>query len=254
MAELDQTDERLETSEPEACSCSADVDVEDGSCVAEGADADACAREPYETADSAEPEEIPSLILGDEAEHDADLHEEIISSDIAWRGKIFDVERLEVRLPNGRTSLRDVVRHRGAVAIVALTETGKIALVRQYRTSLDRVTVEIPAGKLDPGEEPAVAARRELREETGFVADELVPLVSVAPSPGYSDEVVHVYLAHGLRFVGASPDADEFLNVDMVDMSELVAAVLDGSVTDAKTVAGILAAHAREAALRRRSK
>ena len=241
MAELDQTDERLETSEPEACSCSADVDVEDGSCVAEGADADACAREPYETADSAEPEEIPSLILGDEAEHDADLHEEIISSDIAWRGKIFDVERLEVRLPNGRTSLRDVVRHRGAVAIVALTETGKIALVRQYRTSLDRVTVEIPAGKLDPGEEPLECAKRELKEETGFVAGRIAYLTTIASSCGFSDELIHIYLATQLSFEGAKPDEDEFLNVDLVPVNELVDAVLDGKIEDSKTVVGALA-------------
>ncbi len=241
MAELDQTDERLETSEPEACSCSADVDVEDDSCVAEEADADACAREPYETADSPEPEETPSLILGDEAEHDADLHEEVISSDIAWRGKIFDVERLEVRLPNGRTSLRDVVRHRGAVAIVALTETGKIALVRQYRTSLDRVTVEIPAGKLDPGEEPLECAKRELKEETGFVAGRIAYLTTIASSCGFSDELIHIYLATQLSFEGAKPDEDEFLNVDLVPVNELVDAVLDGKIEDSKTVVGALA-------------
>lgn len=191
---------------------------------------------------------------GDADARDAALHEQIGADEPVWRGGVIDVHNLSVTLPDGAAEHRDVVRHPGGVAVVAVTPGGQVPVVRQYRTPFDAVTVEIPAGKLDPGEEPAVAARRELREETGFVADELVPLVSVAPSPGYSDEVVHVYLAHGLRFVGASPDADEFLNVDMVDMSELVAAVLDGSITDAKTVAGILAAHAREAALHRRSK
>ena len=105
------------------------------------------------------PEEVPSaedgghLVPGDEGEHDAELHEQILTQETMWSGKIFDVERMEVKLPNGRCSVRDVVRHCGAVAIVALTENGKIALVRQYRTALDRVTVEIPAGKMDPGEE-----------------------------------------------------------------------------------------------------
>ena len=181
------------------------------------------------------------LVPGDEGEHDFELHEEILASDTAWSGKIFNVERMEVRLPSGRCSVRDVVRHPGAVAVVALTEMGKIALVRQYRTSLDRVTVEIPAGKLEPGEDPLEAARRELVEETGYTAGELVPLVSVAPSPGYTDEVVRVYLARDLTFTAQHTDGDEFLNVDLVPLDEVRAAVLSGAVIDAKTVAGILA-------------
>lgn len=202
---------------------------------------DDAGREPYETTESPEPEEVPSLILGDEAEHDADLHEQILSSEIAWSGKIFNVERMDVRLPNGRTSVRDVVRHRGAVAIVALTETGKIALVRQYRTALDRVTVEIPAGKLDPGEEPLECAKRELKEETGFVAGRIAYLTTIASSCGFSDELIHIYLATQLGFEGAEPDEDEFLNVDLVPVNELVDAVLDGKIEDAKTVVGALA-------------
>ncbi|HIR90545.1 MAG TPA: NUDIX hydrolase [Candidatus Limicola stercorigallinarum] len=190
--------------------------------------------------DMEEPE-APSLVLGDEAEHDADLHEEVLSSEIAWKGKIFDVERMKVRLPNGRTSVRDIVRHHGAVAIVALTETGKIALVRQYRASLGRVTVEIPAGKLEPGEDPLACARRELKEETGFVPGRIAYLTTIASSCGFSDELIHIYLATQLDFEGAQPDEDEFLNVDLVPVNELVDAVLDGKIEDAKTVVGALA-------------
>lgn len=186
-------------------------------------------------------EELPALVLGDEAEHDADLHEEIVDSDIAWRGKIFDIERLSVRLPSGRPAVRDVVRHPGAAAIVALTENGKIALVRQYRTALDRVTVEIPAGKLDPGEDPLDCAKRELKEETGFVAGRIAYLTTIATSCGFSDEIIHIYLATQLEFEGAHPDDDEFLNVDLVPVQELVDAVLDGKIEDAKTVVGALA-------------
>lgn len=182
-----------------------------------------------------------SLVLGDEAEHDADLHEQILDSEIAWQGKIFNVERMEVRLPNGHTSMRDVVRHCGAAAVVALTENGKIALVRQYRTSLDRVTVEIPAGKLDPGEDPLECAKRELKEETGFVAGRIAYLTTIATSCGFSDELIHIYLATQLSFEGANPDEDEFLNVDLVPVNELVDAVLDGKIEDAKTVVGALA-------------
>ena len=169
-----------------------------------------------------EMEDLPALVLGDEAEHDAELHEEVIDSEIAWRGKIFDVERLQVRLPNGHTSVRDVVRHRGAAAVVALTTSGKIALVRQYRTSLGRVTVEIPAGKLDPGEDPLECAKRELKEETGFVAGRIAYLTTIATSCGFADELIHIYLATQLSFEGARPDDDEFLNVDLVPVGELV--------------------------------
>ena len=182
-----------------------------------------------------------SLVLGDEGEHDADLHEEIVDIDIAWRGKIFNVERMNVRLPNGHASVRDVVRHPGAAAIVALTTNGKIVLVRQYRTALDRVTVEIPAGKLDPGEDPLECAKRELLEETGFSAGRIAYLTTIATSCGFSDELINIYLATQLEFAGANPDDDEFLNVDLVPVNELVDAVLDGKIEDAKTVVGALA-------------
>ena len=207
----------------------ASIEVEDGDRTEENA------------SPTPEMEDLPALVLGDEAEHDADLREEVIDSEIAWRGKIFDVERLNVRLPNGHTSTRDVVRHRGAAAVVALTTSGKIALVRQYRTSLGHVTVEIPAGKLDPGEDPLDCAKRELKEETGFAAGKIAYLTTIATSCGFSDELIHIYLATQLSFEGARPDDDEFLNVDLVPVKELVDAVLDGKIEDAKTVVGALA-------------
>lgn len=186
----------------------------------------------------------PMLALGDDDPRDAGLHEKILSEETAYRGKILDVRSLDVELPNGRRSKRDVVRHPGASAVVALTETGKIVLVRQYRTALDRVTVEIPAGKLDPGEDPLDCARRELREETGFTPRRIRYLTSIASSCGFSDEIIHIYLATQLEFEGASPDEDEFVNVDLVPLTELVDAVLDGKVEDAKTVVGALACDA----------
>ena len=197
--------------------------------------------EEIEEIEEAEEAEDTQLVLGDDDERDAGLHEEVISQETAWSGKIFDVECLEVKLPNGHVSRRDVVRHHGAVAIVALTESGKIALVRQYRTALDRVTVEIPAGKLEPGEDPLDCAKRELKEETGVVPGRIAYLTTIASSCGFSDELIHLYLATQLSFEGANPDEDEFLNVDLVDVQELVDAVLDGKIEDAKTVVGALA-------------
>ena len=188
---------------------------------------------------SGAPEER-GLVLGGDDPRDAQLEEKPLSEDLAWSGRIFNINRLQVELPDGRNAVRDVVRHPGAVAIVALTEDGRICLVRQYRTALGRVTVEIPAGKLDPGEDPLEAASRELVEETGMQAEKIAFLTTIASSDGFCDELIHIYMATGLSFSKSSPDADEFINVDLVDLRELIDAVLDGRIEDAKTVVGAL--------------
>ncbi|MCR4870124.1 MAG: NUDIX hydrolase [Atopobiaceae bacterium] len=184
--------------------------------------------------------EARDLVLGDDDPRDAELSEVITAEDTMFSGLIFDVNRIHVTLPNGHESARDVVRHRGAVAVVALTDDGRICLVRQYRTALDRVTVEIPAGKLDPGEDPLTCAKRELLEETGMVADRMAFLTTLATTPGFTDERIHLYMATGLTFGPAHPDEDEFLNVDLVPLDELIDAVLDGRIEDSKTVCGAL--------------
>lgn len=188
---------------------------------------------------SGAPEER-ELVLGDDDPRDAGLAEHPMTEDVAWTGRIFNVNRLQVELPDGRRALRDVVRHPGAVAIVALTEEGRICLVRQYRTALGRVTVEIPAGKLSAGEDPLECANRELLEETGMVAEKMAFLTTIASSDGFCDELIHIYMATGLTFAKSSPDDDEFINVDLVEVGELVDAVLDGRIEDAKTVVGAL--------------
>lgn len=188
---------------------------------------------------SGAPEER-ELVLGDDDPRDAGLAEKPLTEDVAWTGRIFNVNRLQVELPDGRRALRDVVRHPGAVAVVALTAEGRICLVRQYRTALGRVTVEIPAGKLAPGEDPLECANRELLEETGMVAEKMAFLTTIASSDGFTDELIHIYMATGLTFGKSSPDDDEFINVDLVEVSELVDAVLDGRIEDAKTVVGAL--------------
>ena len=188
---------------------------------------------------SGAPEER-DLVLGDDDPRDADLAERPLTEDVAWTGRIFNVDRLRVELPDGRVAIRDVVRHPGAVATVALTEDGRICLVRQYRTALGRVTVEIPAGKLAPGEDPLECAGRELLEETGMSAEKIAFLTTIATSDGFCDELIHIYMATGLEFSRSDPDADEFINVDLVPLEELVDAVLDGRIEDAKTVVGAL--------------
>ena len=188
---------------------------------------------------SGAPEER-ELVLGDDDPRDAALAEHPVTEDVAWTGRIFNVDRLRVQLPDGRSAIRDVVRHPGAVAVVALTDEGRICLVRQYRTALGRVTVEIPAGKLSAGEDPLECAERELLEETGMVAEKIAFLTTIASSAGFCDELIHIYMATGLSFSKSSPDADEFINVDLVEVGELVDAVLDGRIEDAKTVVGAL--------------
>lgn len=180
------------------------------------------------------------LVLGGDDPRDADLEEHVLSEDVAWKGLIFNVDRLRVKLPDGQEALRDVVNHPGAVAIVALTDDGRICLVRQYRAALGRVTVEIPAGKLGPGEDPFDCANRELLEETGMRAQKMAFLTTIATSAGFANEVIHIYMATGLSFSHSDPDADEFINVDLVDVNEFIDAVLDGKVEDAKTVVGAL--------------
>ena len=180
------------------------------------------------------------LVLGEEDPRDAALAEKPVTEDVAWTGRIFNVDRLRVELPDGRVAIRDVVRHPGAVAVVALTEDGRICLVRQYRTALGRVTVEIPAGKLAPGEDPLECANRELLEETGMTAEKIAFLTTIATSDGFCDELIHIYMATGISFSRSNPDADEFINVDLVPLGELVDAVLDGRIEDAKTVVGAL--------------
>ena len=184
---------------------------------------------------------VRGFVPGEGDERDRSLHERPLGEEPVWQGGVIRVEDMAVELPDGTLAQRDIVRHPGGVGVVALTDECLVALVRQYRAPFDRVTVEIPAGKLEPGEDPLEAARRELVEETGYTAGELTPLVSVAPSPGYTDEVVRVYLARDLTFTAQHTDGDEFLNVDLVPLDEVRTAVLSGAVIDAKTVAGILA-------------
>lgn len=180
------------------------------------------------------------FVPGGSDPRDRALCEQVVGEDVAWTGRIFSVDRLQVRLPDGRDATRDVVRHPGAVAVIALTDDGRICLVRQYRPALGRVTVEIPAGKLDRGEDPLDCAVRELREETGMVAQHMAFLTTIATSDGFCDELIHLYMATGLAFDQSDPDADEFINVDLIDLPELIDAVLDGRVEDAKTVVGAL--------------
>ena len=167
--------------------------------------------------------------------------EKRLSSETKFEGRIITVTLDRVELENGGTSTREVVRHHGGAGVAALNDEGEIYLVRQYRYALNRELIEIPAGKLDPGEDPLDCAKRELHEETGFRAGRIRFLTSIVTSCGFCDEIIHIYLATKLEFDAPNPDDDEFVNVDLVPLHELIDAVLDGKIEDAKTVVGALA-------------
>ena len=158
-----------------------------------------------------------------------------------YEGKIVHLHLMRVTLPSGKSAKREIVRHIGACAVVAVDEERNVLLVRQFRAPLGRVTTEIPAGKLDSKSEDRLAtAKRELSEETGYEAENWVKLTDMVTTPGFCDEMISIYLATGLTRGAAHPDDDEFLHVDLVPLREMVDEVLDGKVVDSKTVIAIL--------------
>ena len=173
-----------------------------------------------------------------------ELTEKQIRSELIYAGKILDLHRDEVALPNGGSGVREYIRHVGAVCVVPVTDDGKVVMEKQFRYPFRAVLTEIPAGKLDGKEEPPEqAARRELREETGATAAELVPLGDFYPTCAYSDEVIHMYLARGLSFGQRALDEDEFLNVQLVPLEDVVRDVLEGRIKDGKTQTAVLKAY-----------
>lgn len=171
-----------------------------------------------------------------------ELFEKTISSETKYQGKIVNLRVDQVELPNGKMTAREVVEHAGAVAVVPLTGKNEIIMVRQYRYPAGRVLLEVPAGKIEKGEDPALCAERELREETGFESGEIKLLYSFYTTPGFTDEMLHLYLARGLTQAGSSPDEDEFINIECISLDRALEMVDRGEIIDAKSIIGILAA------------
>lgn len=169
-----------------------------------------------------------------------DLIEKKIDSKKVYQGSFLQIFEDAVRLPNGREASREYVKHPGATAVVAIANDGRIAMVRQYRYPVGKVTFEIPAGKLDAGEEPLVCAKRELKEETGYVAERWTKLTSLLTTPGFTDEVIHLYKADKMHFDQACPDEDEFIHTDLYTPEELRQMIADETIVDAKTIVALL--------------
>jgi len=168
------------------------------------------------------------------------FQEDCLTSEMIFTGKIIEVRKDTVILPDGKTATREVVRHPGAVGIVAVQDEN-ILLVRQYRYALSQETLEIPAGKLDPGEEPQICAVRELREETGYEG-QMSFLGVFHTSPGFADEIIHLFLARNLHWSPLRADEDEFIGLTILPWKQAVEMAYQGKIRDAKTVLGILLA------------
>ena len=166
-----------------------------------------------------------------------DLTEKTLSAQRVFEGRLIHVRHDQVCLPDGQKTVREVVEHPGGVAIAALTEEGQILLVDQFRYAQQRVMREVPAGKLERGEDPRKAALRELEEETGYRAEHIKLMGEFIPTGAYLEERIWMYFAWGLSFAGQHPDADEFLHVTKMDMEELVEQIMNGTIIDGKTIA-----------------
>jgi ADP-ribose pyrophosphatase len=185
---------------------------------------------------------MPVSYLFLEGERNMDLTEVLLSSERIYEGRILNLRRDRVRLPDGNEASREVVEHPGAVAIIALDKEKNVYLVRQYRYPIGRITLEIPAGKLDAGEEPVNCARRELAEEVGLQAAEWQLLLTFYSTPGFSNEIMYLFMATGLEPHREEADADEFLEVVRLPLAAAVAEIFKGTIQDAKSIAGLLAA------------
>jgi ADP-ribose pyrophosphatase len=173
---------------------------------------------------------------------DETLREVVIGSEPIYEGRIVRLRVDRVRLPNGREAKREIVAHPGAVCIVPVTEANEVLLVRQFRLAAGRSVLEVPAGTLEPGEDPRNCADRELREETGFRASSLHPMFAMFVAPGYSSEKIHAFLATGLTPAAGEADEDENLLPERMPLQEVERRILAGEFEDAKTIASLLGA------------
>ena len=184
--------------------------------------------------------------------NDQELREIPFSSETIYDGKILHVEKWQVTCPNGHPAPREIVVHKGAAAIVPVFEDGTTLLVRQHRVSVDRVTLEIPAGKLDRADEdPLDCAVRELEEETGLRAGRMTLLTSLLTTPGFCTEKIAIYLAQDLTQGQTHPDEDEFLDLVRMPLDEAIDRVMRGDIRDGKTICGLLMAKEALAAQQR---
>ncbi|MBR2315273.1 MAG: NUDIX hydrolase [Clostridia bacterium] len=163
------------------------------------------------------------------------LKEKTLKENTIFEGRVIAVRKDEVELPNGHKSIREVVYHNGGVCVAPLTTDNELIMVRQFRYPYKEVILELPAGKLEKGEDPYDAGMRELEEETGFVTDKMESLGKFYPTPGYCSEIIHLYYADNLQYKKQNLDEDEFLDVERIKLEDAVRMVMNGEIKDGKT-------------------
>ena len=168
-----------------------------------------------------------------------DMREKKISGEVIFDGKVVKLEKDKVLCPNGNESIREIVRHPGGAAILAITDNNEVILERQFRYSYDEVIYEIPAGKLEKGEDPYFAALREFEEETGNKTDRLESLGECYPTCGYSSEIIYLYLANNFCKTHTHFDDDEIIELECIPLDEVIKMIEDGRIKDAKTIVAI---------------
>lgn len=169
---------------------------------------------------------------------------ELIQSEPIYQGKVFSLRKDEIRLPNGETAKLDIVEHPGAVVLLPVDESGRIWFIRQYRHSAGEFLLELPAGTLEAGEELDRCAYREIREEIGMSAGQIQKIGEFFPAPGYSTELLHLYLARDLKPDPLQGDEDEFIQVEQIPVGEAFTLAESGQIRDAKTLAALILAKA----------
>ena len=173
------------------------------------------------------------------------LSETVLASEYLYQGRIVKLRIDQVRTLTVLEVIREIVEHPGAVAIVALDDRQRVVLVKQYRHAVRAMTIEIPAGTMEPNEDPLEAAQRELREETGFTAERFDPIGSIHPAPGWSTEYIHLYLATGLTPGPTATEPDESIELLRVPLPDAVDMIRSGSIDDGKSVSALLLAQSR---------
>ncbi|HQQ65842.1 MAG: NUDIX hydrolase [Thermotogaceae bacterium] len=173
------------------------------------------------------------------------LYEKELSREYLYRGRIVRLRVDQVELENGNIAQREIIEHNGAVAVLPFDTERRVHLVSQYRKPIERVLLEVPAGKLEIGEDPLVCAKRELQEETGLYDGEVIPLGYIYTTPGFCDEKIYLFVAFNLKRGEDHPDPDEFLNVERLPWDVFITRCTEGQLTDAKTLAIALRARAK---------
>ncbi|MBO5213094.1 MAG: NUDIX hydrolase [Clostridia bacterium] len=171
-----------------------------------------------------------------------ELFEKQLTSKQLFDGKVVKLYFDEVELPNGKKAIREVIRHSGAVCVIPVDDEGYVTMIRQFRYPFGKTLLEIPAGKLEPGEDPLCAAKRELEEESGVNAEKIEFMGMIYTTVAFTDEKIYAYLATGLTYRDSHPDDDEFLEVEKIHISKLVEMVMNGEIADSKTQVAILKA------------